>query len=117
MASSSGHHLEHAAQAVEGGQGDQGAAVRPRLDQAGGGQLADRLAHRGAGNAEAGGDLHLFQGCAGGQAALDDFIGNHQAQFFAPRRLAAGPGSGGGRLGALGRGNGRQGTILKWAGN
>ena len=59
----------------------------PRLDQAGGGELAHRLAHRRARHAEAARDVGLVERGARRQRAAHDLVGKLQAQFLGARDL------------------------------
>ena len=76
------HRLEHFVQAIDRGPRHDGAAMRPRVDEAASGQLAQGLAHRRARHAEAPCDVGLVERGSRRQRAAHDFIRQLQPQFF-----------------------------------
>ena len=82
------HRLEHAGEPVERRPRHHRAAMRPRIDQAGGRKLAQRLAYRRARDIEALRDLGFVERGTGRQRAAHDFVGELQPQFFGARDLA-----------------------------
>ena len=74
------------------------------LDQAAGGELADRFAHRRARHAKAARQLGLVEGGAGDEQTAHDIVGEREAQLVSQGAAAAadgrrGRGSGPGALG------------------
>ncbi len=61
--------------------------MRPRIDQARGHELAQRLADRRARNVKAPCDVGLVERRARRQRAAHDFVGELQTQFFGARDL------------------------------
>ena len=59
------------------------------LDEAAGGELADRLAHRRARHAKAACELGLIEAGAGDKQAAHDIVGERQAQFVRQSAAAA----------------------------
>ena len=81
-----GHRLEHVVELFRGRQRDDGAPMRPDLDQARGAELADGFANRRARHAEAPRQLLLVERPAGCEHARDDLVGELQAQTVCARR-------------------------------
>ena len=76
------HRLEHAGQPLDRGPRHHRAAMRTGIDQAGGNQLSQRFAHRGARDIEAPRNVGLVQRRARRQRAADDLVGKLQPQFL-----------------------------------
>jgi hypothetical protein len=81
------HRLEHPGQPLDRGPRHHCAAMRARIDQAGGRELAERLAHRRARYIEALCDVGFVEGRSRRQRAAHDFVGELQAQLLRPRDL------------------------------
>ena len=77
-----GHGFEHAGELFLARPRHHRATVGADLDQAAGGELADRLAHRRARDAVSLRQIHLVEGGAGGEHAAHDLVGELQTQFL-----------------------------------
>jgi hypothetical protein len=82
-----GHRFEHPGQPVDRWLRHHRAAMRPRVDQAAGGELAQRFAHRGARDVEAPRNIGFVERGTGRQRAAHDLVGELQPQLLGARDL------------------------------